>query len=216
MKAQPYNACVLCQHPLPCKATKQHSIHYKAVQVILLRCKPSWPILQEEAFVEISGDDMAGVDAFAELVSMAVDAEPSLADRASRDLVASRRASASVAGALHCHRFCHTSLHDVGDLHTHHQRCEAILSTLCSWVCSAADLLLHLLPLANMPGWLRLRAPKGERHEYLNKALRSLKLHTMLCVMMKDCLLLRPITEPIAFGNQAGLAAAAGTAGGTL
>lgn len=171
MKAQPYNVCVLCQFPMPYKATKQHSVRHKAVQVILLRCKPSWPILQEEAFVEISGDDTAGVDAFAELVSMAVEVEPSLADRASRDLVASRRASASVAGALHCHRlltyhtvgFCYMSLHDVGDLHTHHQRCEAILSNLCSRVCSAADLLLDLLPMASMPGWVRLRPrpPKG-------------------------------------------------------
>jgi hypothetical protein len=209
---------------MPCIATKQHSVNYKAVQVILLRCKPSWPILQEEAFVEISGDDMAGGDAFAELVSMAVEVEPSLADRASRDLVGSRRASASVAGALHCHRLqsyhiaglCYMLLHNVGDLHAHHQRCGAILSTLCSGVCSAAGLLLDLLPLANTPGWLRLRAPKGERQEYLNGSLHSLKLHTVLCVMMKNCLLLRPITEPIAFGNQAGLAAAAGTAGGTL
>lgn len=89
---------------MPCKATKQHIVHYKAVLVILPRCKPSWPILQEETFVDISGDDMAGGDAFAELVSMAVEVEPSLADRAARDLAASRRASASVAGALHCHR----------------------------------------------------------------------------------------------------------------
>ena len=172
---------------MPCKATKQHSVHYKAVQVILLRCKPSWPILQEEAFVEISGDDMAGGDAFAELVSMAVEVEPSLADRASRDLVASRRASAGVAGALNSHRMqsyyiaglCYMLLHSVGDLLAHHQRCGAILFTLCSGVCSVAGLLLDLLPLANTPGWLRLWAPKGERHEYLNGSLHSLKLHTV-------------------------------------
>ena len=55
--------------------------------------------LQEEAFVEISGDNYATGDAFAELVGMAVEVEPSLADRAARDLAASQRASASVAGA---------------------------------------------------------------------------------------------------------------------
>ena len=35
---------------------------------------------QEEAFVEISGNDLATGDAFAELIGMAVEVEPSLAD----------------------------------------------------------------------------------------------------------------------------------------
>ncbi len=48
--------------------------------------------------MEISGDDLASGDAFAELVGMAVEIQPSLADRATRDLAASQRASASVAG----------------------------------------------------------------------------------------------------------------------
>ena len=51
--------------------------------------------------MEISGDDLASGDAFAELVGMAVEVQPSLADRATRDLSASQRASASVAG-MHC------------------------------------------------------------------------------------------------------------------
>jgi len=58
---------------------------------------------QEEAFVEISGDDLATGDAFAELIGMAVEVEPSLANRAARDLAASQYASASIAGA-HCKR----------------------------------------------------------------------------------------------------------------
>ena len=48
--------------------------------------------------MELHGDESAPGDAFAELVGMAVKVEPSLADRAARDLVASQRASASVAG----------------------------------------------------------------------------------------------------------------------
>ena len=60
-------------------------------------------VLQEEAFVEISGEDLASGDAFAELVGMAVEVQPSLADRATRDLAASQRASASVAGMHPCH-----------------------------------------------------------------------------------------------------------------
>ncbi|CAL5224299.1 g6965 [Coccomyxa viridis] len=92
----------------------------------------------EEAFVEISGEDLASGDAFAELVGMAVEVQPSLADRATRDLAASQRASASVAGPS-----------------------------------------LSQLPLANKPGWLRQRAPQGERYDYLSGSLRSLKLHTV-------------------------------------
>ena len=49
--------------------------------------------------MELHGDESAPGDAFAELVGMAVKVEPSLADRAARDLNASQRASASVAGA---------------------------------------------------------------------------------------------------------------------
>ena len=48
--------------------------------------------------MELHGDESARGDAFAELVGMAVQVEPSLADRAARDLTASQRASASVAG----------------------------------------------------------------------------------------------------------------------
>ncbi len=53
--------------------------------------------------MEISGEDLASGDAFAELVGMAVEVQPSLADRATRDLAASQRASASVAGMHPCH-----------------------------------------------------------------------------------------------------------------
>ena len=60
-------------------------------------------LLQEEAFVELHGDESASGDAFAELVGMAVKVEPSLADRAVRDLSASQRASASVAGVSWAH-----------------------------------------------------------------------------------------------------------------
>ena len=35
------------------------------------------------------------------------------------------------------------------------------------------------LPLANKPGWLRQRAPQGERYDYLSGSLRSLSLHTV-------------------------------------
>lgn len=52
--------------------------------------------------MEISGDDLASGDAFAELVGMAIEVQPSLADRATRDLAASQRASAGIAG-MHCH-----------------------------------------------------------------------------------------------------------------
>ena len=55
-------------------------------------------LLQEEAFVELSEDDLGSGDAFAELIGMAIEVEPSLAERATRDLSASQRASASVAG----------------------------------------------------------------------------------------------------------------------
>lgn len=33
--------------------------------------------------------------------------------------------------------------------------------------------------MANKPGWLRQRAPQGERYDYLSGSLRSLKLHTV-------------------------------------
>ena len=51
--------------------------------------------------MEISGDDLASGNAFAELIGMAVEVQPSLADRATRDLAASQRASAGIAG-VHC------------------------------------------------------------------------------------------------------------------
>ena len=53
--------------------------------------------------MELHGDESAPGDAFAELVGMAVKVEPSLADRAVRDLSASQRASASVAGVSCAH-----------------------------------------------------------------------------------------------------------------
>lgn len=56
---------------------------------------PQSACLQVEAQVEISGGEG---DAFAELVSMAVKADPSLADRAARDLAGSRGGAASVVG----------------------------------------------------------------------------------------------------------------------
>ena len=35
------------------------------------------------------------------------------------------------------------------------------------------------MPGSNKPGWLRQRAPQGERYEYLSDSLRTLKLHTV-------------------------------------
>ena len=44
---------------------------------------------------------------------------------------------------------------------------------------SSAGPSLSQLPLASKPGWLRQRAPQGERYDYLSDSLRSLKLHTV-------------------------------------
>ncbi len=35
------------------------------------------------------------------------------------------------------------------------------------------------LPGSSKPGWLRQRAPQGERYEYLSGSLRTLNLHTV-------------------------------------
>ena len=45
--------------------------------------------------------------------------------------------------------------------------------------CCTAGPSLSQLPLANKPGWLRQRAPQGERYDYLSSSLRSLKLNTV-------------------------------------
>ncbi len=38
---------------------------------------------------------------------------------------------------------------------------------------------MEQMPGSNKPGWLRQRAPQGERYEYLSDSLRTLKLHTV-------------------------------------
>ena len=48
-----------------------------------------------------------------------------------------------------------------------------------SHACCLAGPSLIQLPLANKPGWLRQRAPQGERYDYLSGSLRSLKLNTV-------------------------------------
>ncbi len=52
-------------------------------------------------------------------------------------------------------------------------------SHLSEHACCFAGPALSQLPLANKPGWLRQRAPQGERYDYLSGSLRSLKLHTV-------------------------------------
>ncbi|BDA46798.1 Lipoyl synthase, chloroplastic [Coccomyxa sp. Obi] len=86
-----------------------------------------------EAQVEFSGED-----AFAELVSMAIQVDPSLAERGAQALAGARGGAASVVGPR-----------------------------------------VEQMPGSNKPGWLRQRAPQGERYEYLNDSLRTLKLHTV-------------------------------------
>jgi lipoic acid synthetase len=58
-------------------------------------------------------------------------------------------------------------------------------------VASCSGPSLDKLPLANKPGWLRQRAPQGERFDYLSGSLRSLELHTVCeeaqCPNMGEC-----------------------------
>ncbi|KAK9918969.1 hypothetical protein WJX75_008365 [Coccomyxa subellipsoidea] len=86
-----------------------------------------------EAQVEISGGN-----AFAELVNMAIQVDPSLAERGSKALAGAQGGAASVVGPP-----------------------------------------VEQMPGSNKPGWLRQRAPQGERYEYLSDSLRTLKLHTV-------------------------------------
>lgn len=80
---------------------------------------------------------LMGTDAFAELVKMAVDKDPTLADHA----VASTSAA----------------------------------SALCGVVTPGPA----ALPGQTKPGWLRQRAPQGERYEYLSGQMTDLKLATV-------------------------------------
>jgi lipoic acid synthetase len=85
-------------------------------------------------------------DAFAELVRLAVEKDPSLADQAERDLrgqAGSREPSRSYNMAM------------LGPM-------------------SAEG-----LPLQNKPGWLRQKAPQGDRYEYLTSQMGDLKLATV-------------------------------------
>lgn len=81
-------------------------------------CEPcgdaSW---QMDAHVEISGGEQG--DAFAELVSMAIQVDPTLADRGASTLAGSRGASASVVGA-HSHYANSLGLGDTAIVSTDH------------------------------------------------------------------------------------------------
>ena len=59
--------------------------------------------------------------------------------------------------------------------------CQAafILYPCVDWRGASTGPRVEQMPGSNKPGWLRQRAPQGERYEYLNDSLRTLKLHTV-------------------------------------
>ena len=109
--------------------------------------------------------DGAG-DAFAELVSLAVAADPSLAEQASTDeLQRKRKAAASVAG-MRIKRAQST----VSPLTVCHKLRFTAFSAGPSPGAAEGN---------KKPGWLRQRGAQGERYEDLTGQLRSLNLHTV-------------------------------------
>ena len=116
----------------------------------------------DEAVAHLDG---AG-DAFAELVSLAVAADPSLAEQASTaKKQRKRKAAASVAGV---DTDCTCSL--VSPLTVCHK-----LRTLAS----SAGPSPGAAEGNKKPAWLRQRGAQGERYEDLTGQLRSLNLHTV-------------------------------------
>ena len=109
--------------------------------------------------------DGAG-DAFSELVSLAVAADPSLAEQASTvKLQRKRKAAASIAGM------------DINSAQS-----MVSLLTVCHKLRTTASSAGPSPGAAEgnkKPGWLRQRGAQGERYEDLTGQLRSLNLHTV-------------------------------------
>ena len=97
---------------------------------------------------DLDGDE---VDAFAELVRLAVEKDPSLAEKAAKDLPG----VSSGGGAATQPHVRSPSLAMLGPMS------------------------VEGLPLQNKPGWLRQKAPQGDRYEYLTSQMGNLKLATV-------------------------------------
>lgn len=89
-------------------------------------------------------------DAFAKLVRLAVEKDPSLAEKAARDAPGVLGASSGMQS-----RKASPSMAMLGPMS------------------------VEGLPLQNKPGWLRQKAPQGERYEYLTSQMGNLKLATV-------------------------------------
>ena len=177
---------------------------------VLLQAQHSDVDLVADLLLDASAPDIdepgESQDAFAELVQMAVEADPSLAERARSQYSAStsllgghcsvpdslqawhllymvHAAKAAPQAPAITTKFVYNNLLCQGQCRT---TCLTSTGLLGRPACFdslhplwRAGPMPHQLPGSNKPPWLRQRAPQGDRYEYLHKGLRDLKLATV-------------------------------------